>query len=274
MKQFTVDDQTSKVRRVTFANPPYNLIGAGTVAELLDIVDRLSGEEQASVVIFDSATPGFFLNHVDSDQIPAIADMAGSGPLPEFVELGVRLAAAPFVSIASIRGRARGGGAEYTAVFDLRYASREQATFCQPEVGFGLVPGAGGTERLTHLLGRDRALEVVLTGQDYDADRAAQYGWVTRAIPDAELDDFVNAVARRIASFDRQAITAVKTQVNRSTLPSEENLLASFVESARSTTGPGVEARGRAVGKLVAQIGIDDLERNLGHHLESLAEQP
>ncbi|MFG1846419.1 enoyl-CoA hydratase/isomerase family protein [Micromonospora carbonacea] len=146
--------------------------------------------------------------------------------------------------------------------------------FCQPEVGLGLVPGAGGTERLTHLLGRDRALEVLLTGQDYDADRAAQYGWVARAIPDAELDDFVNAVARRIASFDRQAITAVKTQVNRSTLPSEENLLASFVESARSTTGPGVEARGRAVGKLVAQIGIDDLERNLGHHLESLAEQP
>ncbi|MBB5829105.1 enoyl-CoA hydratase/carnithine racemase [Micromonospora carbonacea subsp. aurantiaca] len=117
-------------------------------------------------------------------------------------------------------------------------------------------------------------MEVLLTGQDYDADRAAQYGWAARAIPDAELDDFVNAVARRIASFDRQAITAVKTQVNRSTLPSEENLLASFVESARSTTGPGVEARGRAVGKLVAQIGIDDLERNLGHHLESLAEQP
>ncbi|MFG1846420.1 enoyl-CoA hydratase/isomerase family protein [Micromonospora carbonacea] len=129
MRQFTVDDQTSKVRRVTFANPPHNLIGAGTVAELLDIVDRLSGEEQASVVIFDSATPGFFFNHVDSDQIPAIADMAGSGPLPEFVELGVRLAAAPFVSIASIRGRARGGGAEYTAAFDLRYASREQAIF-------------------------------------------------------------------------------------------------------------------------------------------------
>ncbi len=105
--------------------------------------------------------------------------MVGSGPLPEFVELGVRLAAAPFVSCA-----------------------------------------------------------------------------------------------RRIASFDRQAITAVKTQVNRSTLPSEENLLASFVESARSITGPGVEARGRAVGKLIARIGIDDLERNLGHHLESLAEQP
>ncbi|MBB5829106.1 enoyl-CoA hydratase-related protein [Micromonospora carbonacea] len=124
-----MDDQTSKVRRVTFANPPHNLIGADTVAELLDIVDRLSGEEQASVVIFDSATPGFFLNHVDSDQIPAIADMAGSGPLPEFVELGVRLAAAPFVSIASIRGRARGGGAKYTAAFGLRYASREQAIF-------------------------------------------------------------------------------------------------------------------------------------------------
>ncbi|WP_431896556.1 enoyl-CoA hydratase/isomerase family protein [Micromonospora haikouensis] len=274
MRQFTVDDQATKVRRVTFASPPFNLIGADTVAELSDIVDRLSGEEQVSVVIFDSATPGFFFNHVDSDQIPAIVDMAGSGPLPGFVELGMRLAAAPIVSIASIRGRTRGGGAEYTAAFDLRYASREQAIFCQPEVGFGLVPGAGGTERLTHLLGRDRALEVLLTGQDYDADRAAQYGWVTRAIPDAELDDFVTAVARRIASFDKQAITAVKTQVNRSTLPPEENLLASFVESARSTTGPGVEARGRAVGKLIARIGIDDLERNLGHHLESLAQQP
>ncbi|MFY1698423.1 MULTISPECIES: enoyl-CoA hydratase/isomerase family protein [unclassified Solwaraspora] len=274
MKQFTVDDQSSKVRRVTFANPPFNLIGADTMAELFDIVDRLSGEETVSVVIFDSATPGFFVNHVDGEQIPAVAAMAGSGPLPGFVELGVRLAAAPFVSIASIRGRTRGGGAEYTAAFDLRYASREQAIFGQPEVGFGLIPGAGGTERLAHLLGRDRALEVLLTGQDYDADRAAQYGWVTRAIPDAELDDFVDAVARRIASFDKQAITAVKTQVNRSTLPPEEHLLASFVESARSTTGPAAQARGRALGKLIAQIGIDDLERNLGDHLESLAERP
>jgi enoyl-CoA hydratase/carnithine racemase len=271
MQQFTVDDQTSKVRRVTFASPPFNLIGADTIAELSDIVDRLSDEEEVSVVIFDSATPGFFLNHVDGDQLPAIAAMAGSGPLPGFVELGVRLAAAPFVSIASIRGRTRGGGAEYTAALDLRYASREQAIFCQPEVGFGLVPG---TERLTHLLGRDRALEVLLTGQDYDADRAAQYGWVTRAIPDAELDDFVNAVARRIASFDKQAITALKTQVNRSTLPAEEDLLVSFVESARSARGPGVEARQRAVGKLVAEIGIDELERNLWDHLESLAERP
>ncbi|WFE30067.1 enoyl-CoA hydratase/isomerase family protein [Solwaraspora sp. WMMD791] len=271
MKQFTVDDQTSKVRRVTFASPPFNLIGADTMAELFDIVDRLSGEEQVSVVIFDSATPGFFFNHVDGAQIPAIAAMAGSGPLPGFVELGVRLAAAPFVSIASIRGRTRGGGAEYTAAFDLRYASREQAIFGQPEAAFGLVPGA---ERLTHLLGRDRALEVLLTGQDYDADRAEQYGWVTRAIPDAELDDFVDAVARRIASFDKQAITAVKAEVNRSTLPPEENLLASFVESARSAAGPVAQARGRAVGKLIAQIGIDDVERNLGHHLESLAEQP
>ncbi|GID31658.1 enoyl-CoA hydratase/isomerase family protein [Paractinoplanes brasiliensis] len=274
MKQFTVDAVTSNVRRVTFTSPPFNLIGADTLAELSGIVDRLSGDEQVSVVIFDSGTPGFFLNHVDSNQIPAIADMAGNGFLPGFVEVGVRLAAAPFVSIASIRGRTRGGGAEYTAAFDLRYASRERAVLGQPEVGFGLVPGAGGTERLAHLLGRDRALEVLLTGQDYDADRAAEYGWVTRAIPDAELDDFVNAVARRIAGFGKQAVTAIKTQVNRSTLPPEEDLLASFAESVRSTTGPDVAARGQALGELIARIGIDDLERNLGHHLGAPAEQP
>ncbi|MEO6085079.1 MAG: enoyl-CoA hydratase/isomerase family protein [Umezawaea sp.] len=169
-------------------------------------------------------------------------------------------------SIASIRGRTRGGGDEITLAFDLRYASREEAFFCQPEVSVGIVPGGGGSDRLARLLGRDRALEAILTGHDYDADTAERYGWVTRAVPDAELDDFVHDVAARIGSFDKTAVLAAKAQIDRSTLPPVADLRASWAEFAESVTWPGFQARVPLLGKAIAEIGLDEVERNLGHY--------
>src|SRR5205085_2795394 len=187
---------------------------ADAVVEWLDVLDELSADEQVQVVIFDSGIPGYFYNHADLNQVPELLALASADGTPTWVDLVTRLTSAPFISIASIRGRTRGGGDEITLAFDLRYASREEAFFSQPEVQIGIVPGGGGSDRLARLLGRDRALEAILTGEDYDADRAEQYGWVTRTVPDADLDDVVTAAATRIAGADKTAVLGARAQIN------------------------------------------------------------
>jgi enoyl-CoA hydratase/carnithine racemase len=273
MTQFDIQTVAPKIRKVTFANPPVNVVGADTVAELSQVVDELSRDEQVQVVIFDSSTPGYFFNHADLAQFSGLLAQVGADSTPLFIDLALRLSRSPFVSIASIRGRTRGGGAELTLAFDLRYASREQAIFCQPEVATGLVPGGGGGDRLPRLLGRDRSLEAILTSQDYDADRAERYGWVTRAIPDAGLDDFVNDVAARIALFDKAAVVGAKAQINRATLPPEADLRASWAEFSTSVTWPGFQARVPEFDKLFAEVGLDEVERNLGYYLGTASER-
>jgi enoyl-CoA hydratase/carnithine racemase len=173
------------IYKVIFANPPVNLIVPETVARLHEVVKELSEDAQVKVVIFTSSLPGYFFNHYDGNQ--ALPDAPDAASMPTWVDFVVRLSKAPFISIASIRGRTRGGGDELALACDLRYASREHALFAQPEVGLGILPGGGGSERLPRLIGRDRALEVILSSDDYDADLAERYGWVTRAIADAEL---------------------------------------------------------------------------------------
>jgi enoyl-CoA hydratase/carnithine racemase len=264
---FSIETVAPKIRKVTFSNPPVNLVGADTVAQLLEVVDELSRDEQVQVVIFSSSTPGYFFNHADLGQVTELLELTSADSTPMWIDLVTRLTNAPFISIASIRGRTRGGGDELTLAFDLRYASREQAIFSQPEVATGLVPGGGGSDRLPRLLGRDRALEAILTSHDYDADRAEHYGWVTRTIADAELDDFVNGVAARIASFDKAAVVAAKAQINRATLPPEADLRAAWAEFSESVTWPGFHARMPQFGNLIAEIGLDEVERNLGNYL-------
>jgi enoyl-CoA hydratase/carnithine racemase len=264
---FSITTEAPKIRRVTFANPPVNLVGADTVAQLLKVLDELSRDEQVQVVIFDSGTPGYFFNHADLAQVSELVGLTNADATPTWIDLVTRLTNAPFISIAAIRGRTRGGGDELTLAFDLRYASREHATFSQPEVATGLVPGGGGSDRLPRLLGRDRALEVILTGEDYDAELAEHYGWVTRAIADAELDDFVNGVATRIASFDKAAVTGAKAMINRVTLPPEADLRTSWAEVSESLAWPQFQSRLPQFGTLIAEIGVDEVERNLGHYL-------
>lgn len=186
--------------------------------------------------------------------------------MPAWTNLVLELSKAPYVTIAAIRGRTRGGGNELALALDLRYASREKAIFGQPEVGSGLLPGGGGSERLPRAIGRDRALEAILTSDDYDADTAERWGWVTRALPDSELDAFVGTVAARLASFDRTSLASAKAQINRASLPPDADLVAAYGEFAHSLTLPGFLARAAGTQAVVEQAGID-FEYRLGHYI-------
>ncbi|WP_084652098.1 enoyl-CoA hydratase/isomerase family protein [Ottowia thiooxydans] len=269
----TVEVVSPKIRKVTFANPPANLIGPATVSRLRDVVKELGDDDSVQVVIFASATPKFFFNHFDLRQASQFPMVPGDDTTPAWVDLVLRLSRAPFVSIAQIRGRTRGGGNELALAMDLRYASREQALFSQPEVGTGIVPGGGGSERLPRLIGRDRALEAILGSQDYDADTAERYGWVTRTVADAELDRVVDAMAARLASFDRPALMAAKAQVNRATLPPDADLRAAYAEYSRSLANPGFPSRMTQLGRAIGEKGLD-VELRLGDYLGAIKPTP
>ena len=262
----TVETLTPKIRKVTFANPPANLIGPDTVSRLREIVKELADDPLVQVVVFTSSTPRFFFNHFDLRQATKFPRVPGDDSTATWVDLVVRLSKAPFISIASIRGRTRGGGNELSLAMDLRYASQEQAFFSQPEVGTGIVPGGGGSERLPRLIGRDRALEAILSSQDYDADTAERWGWITRSVPDTELDQMVDKMAARLASFDKSVLIAAKTQVNRASLPPDADLRDAYAEYTRSLANPGFPPRMSRLGRAITEKGLD-VELRLGDYL-------
>ena len=262
----TLERPTPKIARIAFANPPANLIVTETVTRLDQIVRDLDDDPDIQVVVFTSGVPDFFFNHFD---LAAAADFPvpdGEDAVPMWTDIVLRLTKAPYVTIASIRGRTRGGGNELALALDLRYASREHAIFGQPEVGGGLLPGGGGTERLPRFIGRDRALEVILTSDDYDATTAERWGWITRALPDAELDDFVDTIAARLASFDRTSLASAKTMVNRASLPPDADLVTAYREYAHSMTLPGYLSRAAGAEALVPQLGLD-FELRMGEYI-------
>ncbi|ULR48505.1 enoyl-CoA hydratase/isomerase family protein [Streptomyces deccanensis] len=262
-----------QIAKITFANPPVNLVVPETLVRLHEIVTGFEKDPDLQVVVFTSEVPDFFLNHFDASQAAGIPAPEHEGDNPVWTDMVLRLSKAPYVSIASIRGRTRGAGNELALACDLRYASREKAFFSQPEVGIGLVPGGGGAERLPRLIGRDRALEAILGSADYDADQAERWGWVTRTLPDAELDAFVDATAARLASFDRQALATAKSQVNRATLPPDADLAASFVAFGNTLTQPGFLSRAAGIGAVAADKGLD-VEYRLGEYIGLLNQTP
>src|SRR5882724_4760731 len=207
--------------RVTFDKPPLNIFGPEMLPQVNEIITALETDEQVKVVVFDSAVEGFFLIHLDF--LAKLDDLARLPPGPTglhpWPEMLVRLSRAPVVSIASIRGRATGMGSELALACDMRFASREKAILSQFEVGAGLVPGGGPMARLSRLMGRGRALEVLLSANDIPGDLAELYGYVNRSLPDADLDGFVDTLATRIASFDKQTIMDTKRLVNVASLP-------------------------------------------------------
>jgi enoyl-CoA hydratase/carnithine racemase len=212
--------------RVTFDHPPINTITATTVAELMELVDLIEQDEDLNVVVFDSSNPDFYLAHYDvEDDLDRTAAL-GVGPtgLPAWIDVLVRLSRAPVVSVASIRGRARGAGSEFVLACDLRFASRENTLLSQLEVGIGVVPGEVPMARLARLVGRGRALEILLVADDFDGPRAEQYGYVNRLIADDRLDDEVEAIASRLARFDHDTIARTKSNVDDVTLPADGRL--------------------------------------------------
>jgi enoyl-CoA hydratase/carnithine racemase len=207
--------------QVTFDLPPLNIFGPANIPQLEEVVSLIETDERVKVVVFDSAIDGFFLIHYDFLAKPEESAKfpLGRTGLQALPDMLVRISRAPVVSIALIRGRATGVGSELALACDMRFASREKAILSQFEVGAGIVPGGGPMARLPRLIGRGRALEVFLGADDFPGDLAERYGYVNRSLPDAELDEFVDALATRIASFDKQALGETKRFVDVASLP-------------------------------------------------------
>src|SRR5246500_1310691 len=196
------------------------------------------------VVVFESANPEFYLAHFDlTGKLGNIMTSVGRSGLPILMDTFVRLTTSPVVSIAKIRGCVRGACSEFVLACDMRFASRENTRLGQPEVGVGVHPGGGGAERLPHLVGRGRALEIILGANDFDGDTAERYGYVNRALPESELDGFVDMLARRIASFDQRAVAAAKSLVNQVSLPSADQLLGALNSFQTALTWPEAQQR-------------------------------
>jgi enoyl-CoA hydratase/carnithine racemase len=231
--------------RVTIDHPPLNIFGPETIPQLDAVVTALETDEHVKVVVFDSAVEGFFLTHYDFLAPLEESTSMPSGPtgLPPLPDMLVRISRAAVVSIAAIRGRATGVGSELALACDMRFASREKACLSQWELGAGLVPGGGPMARLPRLIGRGRALEVLLGADDIPGELAERYGYVNRAFPDAELDLFVDGLATRIASFDKQGIAEIKRLVNANSLPLNSDIASEWDAFLASVQRPAAQER-------------------------------
>src|SRR5689334_22052989 len=252
--------------------PPMNLIGPELVRDLVTLLSELESDEDSRVMVLESADPEYFVPHVDLTKVAEYTAEAAKAGGPEDASLGMlwhKLSELPVVTIAKLRGRARGAGSELALACDMRFAARENALLGQIEIGVGTPPVAGGVQHLARLLGRGRAMEVILGASDFNAEEAERYGWINRALPDAELDAFVARLARRIASFPADAVRSTKQVLNELTLPGADAIRADarrFQHLVRSDT---VKAR---LATLFAQ-GLQtrgQLELDLGDRIGSL----
>jgi enoyl-CoA hydratase/carnithine racemase len=259
--QFNTDRTYPGQWTITFSNPPINMFLPTTIVELGALMTDLDADPSVKVVVFQSANPDFFIAHLD---------VAKAAERPEALGLWrdfvLRLSSTPVVSIAKIRGRTRGIGNEFALACDMRFASRQSALFGNPEVGVGLVPGGGALEWLPRLIGRARALEIVLSGDDFDADIAERYGWVNRTLDDADLDSFVDTLVRRLASFDHEALGAAKAQINRFGMPTAAELQSSNDMFFPTLAWPSAQAR-RAKLRNIGYGIRSDFELNFGRYL-------
>jgi enoyl-CoA hydratase/carnithine racemase len=247
--QIRVTRSSSAYWRVTFDNPPLNVMGPQFVREMREIIAAVEADEEVKVLVFDSAVDGFFLNHSDfyADMKDLTSMPQGPTGLEAWPDILVRLTRAPVVSIASIRGRATGNGSEIALACDMSFASREKTRLSQWEVGVGLVAGGGPMARLPRQMGRQRALEVLLSSNDIGGDLAEAYGYVNRSLPDGELDGFVDALATRIASFDKWAIANTKRLVSAASLPPDVEIAAGWDACMASIPRPAAQGKIKAL---------------------------
>ncbi len=239
-----LDFETLKVRNegaVLFAEisaPPMNLLGPELVRDLVLLIQQAESDDTVKVLVFKSGDPDYFISHVDVTRINENREPAKK--LTGEPSLGLlcrHLSESRLVSIAQIEGRVRGVGSEFVLACDMRFAARESAIFAQFEPAFGVIPGAGGAQHLARLMGRARALEVMLSADDYDAELAERYGWINRALPIEELSEFVNSLAHRIARFPAAGHAVVKERVNAIALPRVEEIRRDsdlFLEGTRT----------------------------------------
>ncbi len=255
--------------------PPMNLIGPELVRDLVTLLGDLDADANIRVMVLESADPEYFVPHVDLTKVAEYTAEAAKAGGPGDASRGMlwhKLSELPVVTIAKLRGRARGAGSELVLACDMRVAARENAVLGQIEVGAGALPGAGGMQHLGRLLGRGRAMEAILGAADFDADEAERYGWINRALPDAELDAFVAGLARRIASFPAEAVRTAKQVLNDLTLPGADAIRADASRFRQLVVSDAAQARTAA---LFAQ-GLQTrgpLELDLGDRIGSLLQK-
>src|SRR5512143_4206015 len=259
--QFNIDRTYRDRWTVTFNNPPINMFLPTTIVEVGALMTGLEADPSVKVAVFQSANPEFFIAHLDVSKAAERPETLGLWR--DFV---LRLSSTPVVSIAKIRGRTRGIGNEFVLACDMRFASRQSALFGNPEIGVGLVPGGGALEWLPRLVGRSRALEIVLSGDDFDADIAERYGWVNRTLDDDDLDSFVDTLVGRLASFDRETLAVAKAQVNRFGTPTATELQSSNDVFFSTLALPSAQAR-RAKVRSIGYGLPSDFELNFGRYL-------
>lgn len=269
--RLTIKKYSPAYWQVTIDNAPINVFDPELGEDLAALITELEGDSEIKVVVFDSANPDYFIAHIDLIR-SAEFDLSPkpSTGLPTWPDVARRFELAPFLTIVSLRGRARGVGSEFIQAMDLCFASKEKAKLAQIEIGCGLIPGGGGLERLPRLIGRRRAIEVIIGGEDFDAETAAAYGWVNRSIPDDELDNFVHRFALRVASFEKDAIAAAtKIIYKRTGLAKTEEFLESEEIFFEAISWPGTQLR---IGEIM-RMGFQqpgefelDLAKQLGPH--------
>jgi len=273
-EQFHVEEVLPSYWRVTFDNGPVNLLDPDTIDQLGELIGRIETSPDLTVVVFRSDKPGYFMAHWDflADSARVARMQPGPTGLHPYLDNFVRLSKLPVATICQIRGRARGAGSEFVLATDIRFAS-EKAVLGQFEVGVGAVPGGGPMARLGRLVGRGRALEILLGGDDIPAALAAEYGYVNRVIADAEIEGFTDAFARRIAAFDKVAVAGIKQLVDVATLPEDgefaPGLQAYFATAGRPENQPFAE--------LLLKNGLqqpDGIETDLGTAIGKLRQDP
>jgi|SRR5262245_4039791 len=273
-----MDLETLRVRQegaVLFADieaPPMNLLGTELVRDLVALIQQAEGDEACQVLVFTSADADYFISHVDVTRISEYREHAVKLTGEASIGLLFRyLSKSRLVTIAQIQGRVRGAGNEFVLACDMRFAARESAIFSQPELGFGLIPGAGGIQHLTRLMGRARALEVMLSADDYDADLAERYGWINRALPASQLGEFVRSLALRIAALPAAGRAALKDRVSAIALAPADDFRRDsdlFLECARN---PETQRRIRVA--MTRGFQTHDGEMALGRMVGDLADR-
>jgi enoyl-CoA hydratase/carnithine racemase len=263
-EQFHISEVSPAYWRVTFDNGPVNLLDPDTVEQLAALIGRIETDPDLTVVVFRSDNPDYFMAHWDflADNARVAGMRPGPTGLHPYLDNFVRLSKLPVATISEIRGRTRGAGSEFVLATDIRFAS-EKAVLGQFEVGVGTVPGGGPMARLGRLVGRGRALEILLGGEDIPAGLAAEYGYVNRLVPDTDLEGFTDAFARRIAAFDKVAVSGIKKLVDVATLPTDDEL-ASGLNAYFATAG---RPQHRPFVQLLLDNGLqqpDGIEANLG----------
>jgi enoyl-CoA hydratase/carnithine racemase len=273
-EQVRIDRITPAYWQITLHNPPFNIFGPDSIPQLQAVVHAIETTPELKVIVFQSDVPGYFLTHYDF--IPPLSDSTGlpNGPtsLHPIPDMLVRISKSRVISIAKLRGRVTGVGGELALASDMRFASLENLEISQWEAGAGFVPGGGPMARLPRLIGRGRAMEVLLGADNIDGATADKYGYVNRSLPDARLDDFVDRFARRIASFDGQSLADIKQAVNYASLPPDAEFAAGWNLFIWSVQRPEAQYR---IGELMKR-GLQrnpEIERNLNRYTEEVGKR-